>query len=369
MPCWLFESARLWRLKLPRCRSALKLRQVGLQTNIRYKTALANCWRILQPHIQRRLPHRSRIPNELKRFPAKVVLSRGWQYRAERGATMSRRSWNSNRKGLFETFAVMAAWVRAAQSFVNSPEKSRTERKLWSPNNMSNPSNVALRLLPLGALLFVAACNGNPIGGTATSAPGSTSTSVAGLINSETRTISDVSAVSLETSGDLSISVTGVESLTIEAEANILPLLTSDVSSNRLTLSTKSNSNVQTSQPIRYTLTVKDLKEVVTDGSGKITINALAANNLGVAINGSGSVTLNGKADALAITVSGSGDFDGGKLASKTAMVNDSGSGNVLIQVSDMLNATLSGSGSVRYIGNPTVNSTLNGSGSVGKQQ
>jgi len=234
---------------------------------------------------------------------------------------------------------------------------------------MSNPSNVALRLLPLGALLFVAACNGNPIGGTATSAPGSTSTSVAGLINSETRTISDVSAVSLETSGDLSISVTGVESLTIEAEANILPLLTSDVSSNRLTLSTKSNSNVQTSQPIRYTLTVKDLKEVVTDGSGKITINALAANNLGVAINGSGSVTLNGKADALAITVSGSGDFDGGKLASKTAMVNDSGSGNVQIQVSDMLNATLSGSGSVRYIGNPTVNSTLNGSGSVGKQQ
>ncbi|HLY28797.1 MAG TPA: DUF2807 domain-containing protein [Aggregatilineales bacterium] len=250
---------------------------------------------------------------------------------------------------------------------------------------MSNPSNVALRLLPLGALLFVAACNGNPIGGTATSAPGatstiasgstaisapdSTSTSVAGLINSETRTFSDVSAVSLETSGDLSISVTGVESLTIEAEANILPLLTSDVSSNRLTLSTKSNSNVQTSQPIRYTLTVKDLKEVVTDGSGKITINALAANNLGVAINGSGSVTLNGKADALAITVSGSGDFDGGKLASKTAMVNDSGSGNVQIQVSDMLNATLSGSGSVRYIGNPTVNSTLNGSGSVGKQQ
>src|SRR5579859_3029838 len=241
---------------------------------------------------------------------------------------------------------------------------------------MSNASNIALRLLTLGAMLLVGACNSNPIAGTATSAstatsaiaPDSTSTAVAGLINSETRTISDVSAVSLETSGDLSIAVSGVESLTIEAEANILPLLTSAVSNNRLIHSTKSNSNVQTSLPIRYTLTVKDLKDIVLDGSGNITINGLAANNFSVTINGSGSVTPSGKADALAITEIGSGDFAGGNLNSKTATVNDSGSGNVLIQVSDRLNATISGSGSVRYMGSPTVNSTLNGSGTVRKQ-
>ncbi|HLY26048.1 MAG TPA: DUF2807 domain-containing protein [Aggregatilineales bacterium] len=226
---------------------------------------------------------------------------------------------------------------------------------------MVRATRVTFHLLAISAVALVAACNYNPFGGPNT---------VSGTINSESRTVSGFSAVSLETSGGLSISVTGTESLTISADSNVLPLLTSDVSGNRLTLGTKPNTKFQCEGqcPIRYVLTMKDLNDLVLDGSGNVTISGLAASNFSATINGSGGITAQGKADNLIVNVNGSGSFDGKALSATTATVNDSGSGNVVVQVSDKLNATVSGSGSVRYIGNPTVNSNVNGSGSVTKQ-
>src|SRR5262245_33803264 len=74
---------------------------------------------------------------------------------------------------------------------------------------------------------------------------------------SEPRNVSGFREVVLKGSGNLNIEVTGTESLTIEADDNLLPYLTSDVSGNRLTLGTKDNTNVSPSKEITYTLTVK----------------------------------------------------------------------------------------------------------------
>ncbi len=225
---------------------------------------------------------------------------------------------------------------------------------------MQKAARLLSRLLILSAVAAIAACNYNPfenVGGGRSS----------NTVSMESRNVSGFSALSLETSGDLTISVTGKESLTIEADPSILSLLTSDVSGNRLTLGAQNGANLQTSQPIRYTLTVKDLNDVVLDGSGSITISGLAASNFSATINGSASITVKGSADNLTVNVNGSGSFDGSSLASKTVTVDDSGSGNVRVQASNTLNANVSGSGSVRYSGNPTVNSTVNGSGTVSK--
>jgi len=230
---------------------------------------------------------------------------------------------------------------------------------------LQKTARIATRLLVLSEVVCVgallAACNYNPF-----NAPGGGSQSQ--TVNLESRSVSGFSAVSLETSGDLTISVTGKASLTVEAEPSVLPLLTSDVSGNRLILSSKPNVSIQTSQPIRYTLTVKDLNDVVLDGSGNVTISGLAVSNFNATINGSGSIAIKGQADSLTVAVNGSGSFDDSNLTSNTVTVNDSGSGNVVVQASDTLNANVSGSGSVRYIGNPSVKSTVNGSGSVSKQ-
>ena len=65
----------------------------------------------------------------------------------------------------------------------------------------------------------------------------------------------------------IEIQQTGEESLVIEAEDNILPLLTSEVSGRRLTLGTKPNTSISATRPIVYRLTVKDLAGIGVSGS------------------------------------------------------------------------------------------------------
>jgi hypothetical protein len=209
-----------------------------------------------------------------------------------------------------------------------------------------------------------------------------------GNLKTETRRVSGFSAVTLQGSGSLTISVTGTESLTIEAEDNLLEYLTSDVSDGRLTLGTRPNTGIQATKGIKYMLTVKDLSDLqisgsgdavldtinassfnaVISGSGSMVINNITTSNFNFVLNGSGKVTVAGKADNLNIQIPGSGSFDGTGLDSKTATVGCSGSGNVIAKVSDTLNVTISGSGSVQYIGDPVVTKTIPGSGSVSKQ-
>ena len=86
---------------------------------------------------------------------------------------------------------------------------------------------------------------------------------------------------------------------------------------------------------------------------------------MGVTINGSGDTDINGKADELDVTVSGSGDFTGNKLKSENVSIDLYGSGDARVWVSESLDVHISGSGDVTYHGNPTVNSRVTGSGDI----
>ena len=63
--------------------------------------------------------------------------------------------------------------------------------------------------------------------------------------------------------------------------------------------------------------------------------------------------------------MSGSGMIDFANVAAEKATTKTTGSGNMWLQVSGHLNATITGSGSVYYKGNPTVDTHITGSGNV----
>ncbi|MBF6592525.1 MAG: DUF2807 domain-containing protein, partial [Ktedonobacterales bacterium] len=94
-------------------------------------------------------------------------------------------------------------------------------------------------------------------------------------LKTETRTVSGFTRVTLAGNGELTIEQTGVESLTITADATILPSLTADVVDGQLTLGIKPNVSLQTSNPIRYHLTVKQLSALAITGSGDATMAKL----------------------------------------------------------------------------------------------
>jgi Putative auto-transporter adhesin, head GIN domain len=208
-----------------------------------------------------------------------------------------------------------------------------------------------------------------------------------GKVTTESRNVSGFDEVSLSGTGNLTITRTGTESLTIEAEDNIIPYLKTDVANNRLTIGTKDNVSIQPTRPISYNLTVKDLSALDLSGSGKINASdisnlsqvtlsgsgnmdasGISSDKLIAQISGSGQMRAAGKAGSQDVRISGSGSYQADNLESKEARLEVSGSGHSTINVSDKLDVKISGSGSVEYIGNPTVTQDVSGSGRLGKR-
>jgi Putative auto-transporter adhesin, head GIN domain len=113
-------------------------------------------------------------------------------------------------------------------------------------------------------------------------------------------------------------------------------------------------------------LTVKELTGVAVSGSGSVTMSKIATAALSTNISGSGSVTASGTAEDQNLKISGSGRFQAEQLTSKTVKVDISGSGVASVRASDVLDIQMSGSGTVTYTGDPKqVTQQVSGSGKV----
>jgi predicted small secreted protein len=206
-----------------------------------------------------------------------------------------------------------------------------------------------------------------------------------GKVITEERTVSGFDKVNLTGNGEATIIQGDSESLVIEAEENILPLLESKVVDGALNLGPKDNSVVNPTRPIKYTITMKEINEIRTSGSGKINAAEIATSVLGIDLSGSGEVnvpsliadtislnqigsggvSIGGQVTDQIIIMSGSGDYDAAELDSRIADVRVSGSGKTILRVEDVLDVEISGSGRVSYYGDPFVTSDISGSGKL----
>ncbi|HET7399649.1 MAG TPA: head GIN domain-containing protein [Intrasporangium sp.] len=194
------------------------------------------------------------------------------------------------------------------------------------------------------------------------------STIGSGRVLTESREVRGFSRVELSGIGDVRVRQGDSESLSITAETNLLPLLTSDVSDGTLRLETRSGAVLRPTQPITYDVTMKDLTGVAVSGSGSVAATAVRTPRLEVEISGSGTVSVDGAVETQDVSVSGSGRYEGGRLASTTASVQLSGSGSADLAVRERLRAEVSGSGTVTYSGDPRVTQDISGSGSLRKR-
>jgi hypothetical protein len=208
----------------------------------------------------------------------------------------------------------------------------------------------------VGSVLAVAVL----LGACATSG---SNTNGSGNVESESRTVSGFTAVELTGAGEVTIDQTGTDSLTIEADDNLLPKVTSSVVDGTLILGVEGN--VSTSTPIKFIVTATTLNRIVASGSGTISARNLTTDTLDVNIGGSADVTVRGAATSQSVTIGGSGSYQAHELVSDSATVTISGSGNATVQATDTLDISISGSGSVASLGNPTVDQDVSGSGRV----
>lgn len=192
-----------------------------------------------------------------------------------------------------------------------------------------------------------------------------------------------------------------VSEITIEAESNLIEHIRTIV--NGRTLEIDSRESLRTHYPINIYVKSPGLNTLRLSGSGSITADSLAANDLNVVLSGSGNISgafwarqmgigisgsgivhaavyadnltshlsgsgdmnLNGTATNGNLKVSGSGNVNAYDLIQNESAVTISGSGNMYLFVLDYLNVTITGSGSVFYRGNPDIDTHITGSGTI----
>lgn len=246
-----------------------------------------------------------------------------------------------------------------------------------------------------------------------------------GTTKTEVREVSNFSKVELQSVGNLTIKQGDHESLTIKADDNLMPYITSKVEDGTLKIGMKPNINAVPASTIEYELVVKSLESVRLSGFGNISADALSGNNIEMVLSGSGDINVE-KVDAKALTMkltgfgnintnevksddasveltgsgditigtfaantldltisgfgnatisgtvpdekfrlTGSGNFKGGDLESKKANVTISGFGDATVWAENSLDLTITGSGNVNYYGDPHLNQTITGMGKV----
>lgn len=208
-----------------------------------------------------------------------------------------------------------------------------------------------------------------------------------GKVVTENRAVSNYDSIALSSSGDLVITQGDTESLSIEAEENVMKYIRTVVRGHTLHIYLDPTSivNIDPEKPMRFHVAMKSVNgldlsgsgtiytekvaaddlEINVSGSGNITIDDLTANSLSLDISGSGESRIIGMVDREKITISGSGTVNHEELVSKDVTVNVSGSGKSYVNASDTLEIDVSGSGDVTYTGTPKVTQHISGSGDI----
>ena len=189
-----------------------------------------------------------------------------------------------------------------------------------------------------------------------------------GVLVTEQRDVSGFDRVSFEGFGTLIITHGSKESLTIEAEDNILPRIETNVRGGTLEIGFDTDrwqDIIRPTKSITYTLTVITLDGIALSGAGSIEASGIDAERFDVELSGAGSIEIYGFAVAQDINVSGAGSYDSGEIKSEHIDVNISGAGNATVWATESLDVNISGVGNVSYYGHPQVRESVSGLGNL----
>jgi hypothetical protein len=225
------------------------------------------------------------------------------------------------------------------------------------------------------------------------------------LVN-KSRDVGGFDRVSLKGMGEVILTQSEEESLSVETDDNMLKYVKTEVRDGTLYLDIDAQraAFLYPSQ-LTFTLSVKDLAglsilgsgdiksgeinterlelaidgsgdmrigsletkvlELDISGSGNVVVDSLVAEQVKSSIKGSGEVDLAGQTSTQDVEISGSGEYRTGNLESETIWVSLSGSGNAVVWSTSSLKASTSGSGSVNFYGSPTIDFSGSGSGEI----
>ena len=206
-----------------------------------------------------------------------------------------------------------------------------------------------------------------------------------GVMKTETRQVSGITGIGLGIAAKVEVKIGATESVTIEADDNLLPLIETTVKRGELVIkAARRNLNLE-SKSIRIVVQAKAIDELSIGGSGSIRadqlraskmkldiggsgsidVKRLDADRVEVSIGGSGDVNLAGAVKKIEASIAGSGNVAAPGLVADEAEVTVAGSGDAKLAVRTKLDVTIAGAGAIGYYGDPVVKRTIIGSGAI----
>ena len=188
-----------------------------------------------------------------------------------------------------------------------------------------------------------------------------------GNVTTESREISGFNAV--DVGGVFQVDITAKKDFAVEIEAddNIIGLITTEVDGNVLKIGTERK--ISPTSLIRVHVFAPDIENLEVPGAANVALNGIDNPALSVDSSGASKIKIAGETAKLTVDVSGATQIDAEELNAGDADVEASGASHVNVKVSGSLRTEASGASKIVYIGEPSsVERKTSGASSVSRK-
>lgn len=169
---------------------------------------------------------------------------------------------------------------------------------------------------------------------------------------------------------DIDCIESGHPSVAIQADDNLVPLISTTLKDGVLTISLDNEVSTQgfKSKNLKVTVNAPFAERIELLGAGSIDITHIYRPTMGLYMSGVGNITASGSTQDLTIDAHGVGSIEAKHFRAQNASVSSHGIGSTNVYASSKLDINIGGIGSLVYYGNPQiVNKQAGGIGSVSK--
>jgi len=187
-----------------------------------------------------------------------------------------------------------------------------------------------------------------------------------GARQKQKRDVASFTSISTEGAFDIDVVCQKPQSLELEGDDNVLPLISTEVSN-----IIRCNMNLPSysvREPVTIKISVPNLEGVSASGAGKIDVSGVKNDKFEIDASGAPAIRVSGETKVIDIDTSGAGKIDTHRLHAARAVVDSKGVSKVEVYAAEQLDVTVSGVSHVVYEGDPIVNKTVHGPGSVEKK-
>jgi hypothetical protein len=184
---------------------------------------------------------------------------------------------------------------------------------------------------------------------------------------SEKRGVGGFTAV--EVSGVFQVEIVAGSDYSVEVQAddNILPLIETNVSGNKLQI--ELSESVRSKSDMIVRISAPNIERVQSSGAARITANGIKNDSFSIDTSGASKVSVSGQTSKLDIDVSGASNIDADQLTADSVNVDSSGASKVAVNAASELHIQASGASRITYSGDPkTIDNHASGASSISKK-